>query len=112
MMKFVELLPNGAIMWYDKEKIWRKDMNGMYWILICVMTILLYCSAVMKIKLGEIKNQPYSTGWKVQLFIFPVMMTVVLGLLYFAVTDLVLPVIFLGIIEEFICWCIRKKQSK
>lgn len=87
-------------------------MNGIYWICLFVMTILLYFSAVMKIKLGEVKNQPYTTGWKVQLFLFPGIMTVALVLLYFSIADLVLPAVFLGIIEEFVCWCIRKKQSK
>ena len=86
-------------------------MSTMDYILLWVIVILLYASAVMKIKLAEKKQQPYTTFWKVQLFVFPTMMLAVLLLLYFGIRDWVIQGIFLGIIEEFICWCIRKKKS-
>lgn len=85
-------------------------VNGMDYVLLWAITILLFFSAGMKIKLGEKKNSPYGLGWKIQLFVFPVLMALALICACFGVYTLVIPAIFLGIIEEFICWCIRKKK--
>lgn len=81
-------------------------------ILLWVITLLLFLSAGMKIQLAKKKNQPYTTGWKIQIFLFPVIMAVVLALLYLTQLDLVIPAIFFGIIQEIICWGIRKKHHQ
>lgn len=85
-------------------------MSAIDYILLWVITILLFFSAGMKIKLGEKKNSPYGLGWKIQLFVFPGLMVVALVCTCFGIYTLVIPAIFLGIFEEFLCWCIRKKR--
>lgn len=87
-------------------------MSTIDYILLWVITILLFLSAGMKIKLGEKKNSPYGLGWKIQLFVFPAVMALVLLCAHLGIHSLVIPGIFFGIIEEFVCWCIRKKQMK
>lgn len=86
-------------------------MSTSDYILLCAIVVLLFVAAVMKIKLGEKKGQPYALGWKIQFFVFPVLLLVVLLLLYFGIGDWVIPGIFIGIIEEFVCHIIRKRAS-
>lgn len=87
-------------------------MSTLDYLMLCVIVVLLFVAAVMKIKLAEMKKQPYTTPWKIQIFVFPVLMLVVLILLWTGVRDWVIQCIFLGIIEEFICGVIRKKTAK
>lgn len=86
-------------------------MSTSDYILLWVVVLLLFISAVLKIKLAEKKGAPYSTPWKIQIFVFPVMLLLVLILLWTGIKNWVLPGIFLGIIEEFVCHFIRKKKK-
>ncbi len=80
-------------------------------LLLLILTVLLFVAAILKIKLDEVKKEPLSTFWKVQRFVFPVLMLSVLVLFYFGIADFVVQGIFLGIGEELVCWFIRKKTT-
>ena len=86
-------------------------MSTSDFVLLCIVVVLLFVSAVLKIILAEKKGEPYSLGWKIQVFVFPVMLLLVLILLWAGIKNWVLPGIFLGIIEEFICHLLRKKRT-
>ena len=76
--------------------------------LLCVLLIL---AALLKIKLAEKKGEPYSLGSKLQLFVFPVLMLLAVFLYRLGHKGAVVVLIFVGIIEEAICWMIRKKRK-
>ncbi len=84
-------------------------MNDGNLMLLGVLCLLLVLAAVLKIKLGEKKGEPYSMGAKIQLFIFPVLMLLAVFLYSGGHKGAVVALIFLGIIEEAVCWAIRKK---
>lgn len=77
-----------------------------------ILTVLLFLAAFMKLILAQKKKEQLTVGWKVQRFIFPVLMLVVLILFQTGIKDWVIQGIFIGIIEELICWGIRKRSAK
>lgn len=85
-------------------------MNDSNVILLLILAVLLLVAAILKIKLAEKKQSPYSTFWKIQLFVFPVCILLALGLYFTAMKNWVIFLIFFGIVEEMVCWAIRKKQ--
>ena len=78
--------------------------------LMCVLEILLLVASVLQILLAEKKKQPRSLGWKVQAFVFPAMLLVGL-VLYTRGRDYIFPLVMLGLVEELVCWGIRRKQK-
>lgn len=81
-------------------------------VLLYILTGLLFLAAILKLWLAKKKNEDLSALWKVQRFIFPVGMLVVLILFQTGVADLVIPGVFLGILEEFVFRLIRKKRTE
>ena len=79
--------------------------------LMCVLEVLLLVASVLQILLAEKKKQPRSLGWKVQAFVFPAMLLVGL-VLYTRGRDYIFPLVMLGLVEELVCWGIRRKQKK
>lgn len=78
-------------------------------VLLYILTGLLFLAAFMKLGLAAKKQEQVTAFWKVQRFVFPSLMLVVLVLFQLEIRDWVVPVIFLGILEEIIFWFIRKK---
>ena len=85
------------------------DMQDFY--LLCVLEVLLVAASVLQILLAEKKQQPRSLGWKLQAFVFPAMLLVGL-VLYTQGRDYVFQLVMLGLVEELVCWGIRRKQGK
>ena len=86
-------------------------MNDGNVLLLIVLCLLLILAAVLKIKLAEKKGEPYSLGSKLQLFVFPVLMLLAIGLYWLDHKGAVVVLIFCGIVEEAVCWAIRKKRK-
>ena len=84
------------------------DQNAL---LLTVLAVLLLITAFLKLKLAKVNKTPYSLFWKIQLFVFPLCMFLGVGLYFTALKKWVIFLIFFGIIEELICWAIRKKSS-
>lgn len=80
-------------------------------VLLYILTGLLFLAAFMKLGLAAKKQEQVTVFWKVQRFIFPSLMLVVLVLFQLKIRDWVVPGIFLGILEEIIFWFIRKKST-
>lgn len=80
-------------------------------VLLLLLTVLLFLGAILKIQLKKKKGSPYSTGWKMQLLVFPVFCLIAWAAFQMGWESLVIPVIFLGIGEEILCWAIRKRQK-
>lgn len=80
--------------------------------LLLLLTALLFLAAVLKIQLKKKQGKPYSAGWTVQLFVFPVFCLIAWAAFQMGRESLVIPAIFLGIGEEILCWVIRKRQEK
>jgi hypothetical protein len=81
-------------------------------VLLLLLTALLFLAAVLKIQLKKKQGKPYSNAWTVQLFVFPVLCLIAWAAFQLGQDSLVIPVIFLGIGEEILCWAIRKRQEK
>ncbi len=81
-------------------------------VLLYILTGLLFLAAVLKLGLAKKKNEDLSALWKVQRFIFPVGMLVVLILFQTGIADWVIPGVFLGVLEEFVFRIIRKKRTE
>lgn len=80
-------------------------------VLLYILTGLLFLAAFMKLGLAAKKQEQVTVFWKVQRFVFPSLMLVVLVLFQLEIRDWVVPGIFLGILEEIIFWFIRKKST-
>ena len=80
--------------------------------LLLTLTALLFLAAVLKIQLKKKQGKPYSNAWTVQLFVFPVLCLIAWAAFQLGHESLVIPVIFLGIGEEILCWAIRKRKEK
>lgn len=80
-------------------------------VLLYILTGLLFLAAFMKLGLAAKKQEQVTVFWKVQRFIFPSLMLVVLVMFQLEIRDWVVPGIFLGILEEIIFWFIRKKSA-
>lgn len=80
-------------------------------VLLGLLTVLLLLGAILKIQLRKKQGNPYAAGWVVQLFVFPVLCLIAWGAFLLGRERLVVPVIFLGIAEEILCWCIRKRKK-
>lgn len=79
--------------------------------LLAVIVILLFVSSVLRVRLADKKGRPLSLGWRVQTFVFPVMLLLALAL-FMAGTDVVFQLVMLGLLEELVCWAVRRKQRK
>ncbi len=79
--------------------------------LLAVIVILLFVSSVLRVRLADKKGRPLSFGWRVQTFVFPVMLLLALAL-FMAGTDVVFQLVMLGLLEELVCWAVRRKQRK
>ena len=80
--------------------------------LLLTLTALLFLAAILKIQLKKKQGKPYSAGWTVQLFVFPLLCLMAWAAFRMGRENLVIPTIFLGIGEELLCWVIRKRQEK
>lgn len=81
------------------------------WLLLLLAALLLL-GAFLKIKLREKQGKPLSTMWKVQIFLFPCLCLLAGVCLLLGWGDFALPVILLGILEEIVCWAIRRRKEK
>lgn len=79
--------------------------------LLALLTVLLFLGAILKIQLRKKQKNPYATARKVQLFVFPTLCLAALIAFLAGQDRLVVPVIFLGIAEEILCWCLQKRKK-
>lgn len=84
------------------------DMQDFY--LMCVLEVLLLAASVLQLLLAEKKQQPRSLGWKLQAFVFPAVLLAGL-ILYWQGRDYIFQLVMLGLVEELVCWGIRRKQK-
>ena len=80
-------------------------------VLLALLTGLLFLGATLKIRLRIKQGNPYSAARTVQLFVFPVLCLAALIAFLLGQDKLVVPVIFLGIGEEILCWCLQKRKK-
>lgn len=81
------------------------------WLLLLLAALLLL-GAFLKIKLREKQGNPLAARWKVQIFLFPCLCLLAGVCLLLGWGDFALPVILLGILEEIVCWAIRRRKEK
>ena len=81
------------------------------WLLL-LLGVLLLLGAFLKVKLRDQQGKPLSTMWKVQIFLFPCLCLLSGLCLLLHWKDFALPVILLGILEEIVCWAIRRRKEK
>ncbi len=80
-------------------------------VLLWILAVLLLVAAFMRIALADKKKQPLSLGWKIQAFLFPAAIIVSAVCLQTG-RDYVFAVIMLGLLEELVCFFLRKKRNK
>ena len=80
-------------------------------VLLALLTGLLFLGVILKIRLRKKQGNPYSAARTVQLFVFPVLCLVALIAFLLGQDGVVVPVIFLGIGEEILCWCLQKRKK-
>ncbi len=80
-------------------------------VLLVLLTGLLFLGAILKIRLRKKQGNPYSVAQMIQLFVFPVLCLASLIAFLLGQDGLVVPVIFLGIVEEILCWCLQKRKK-
>lgn len=80
-------------------------------VLLGLLTGLLLVAAILKIQLKKKQGTPYAAPWMVQLFVFPLLCLIALSAYLLGRKNFVIPVILLGILEEILCWCIRKRSK-
>ena len=81
-------------------------------ILMAALGVLLVLAAILKLRLEQKKDAHWPLVWKVQVLIFPVLYLIAATLYCLKIVDWILPVIFLGIVEEIVCFTIRSRQKK
>ena len=77
-----------------------------------ILGALLVLAAVLQISLARKKGEPLSLGWSIQAFIFPAIWLGALGAYYFGLGDYLFPAVMLGLVEELICWAVKRKLRK
>ena len=80
-------------------------------VLLGVLTGLLLVAAILKIQLKKRQGTPYAAPWMVQLFVFPLLCLIALGAYLLGRKNFVIQVILIGILEEILCWGIRKRTK-
>ena len=75
------------------------------------MVVLGFATAVMRIRLGEKQNKPLRTFWKVQSFLFPVIILLALGLFLLGI-DMLFPAVLIALAEELICGYFRRREEQ
>lgn len=82
--------------------------RGLSWLL----GVLLLIAAVLQICLEKKRGQPLSLGWSIQAFVFPVIWIIALLVYEFGLGDYLFPAVMLGLVEELICWAVKRKKRK
>lgn len=78
--------------------------------LLGILTAGLLLTAVLRILLAEKKKQPLGLGWKLQTFVFPVLMGLAL-VLWGLGRDHVFSLVVLGLVQELVCWLVRRRRK-
>ncbi len=79
--------------------------------LLWVLVGLLWCSSVLRIALARKKKQPLALLWRLQAFVFPVVMLAGTVSLQLGKGDYVVTVIMLGLLEEIVCFFLRRRHT-
>lgn len=85
-------------------------MNPFDVVLLWILVVLAFAVAVMRILLAKKQGKPLSLGWRIQEFLFPVLLLAALVLYQTGTADIVFPAVMLGLLEEIICMVLRRKQ--
>ena len=81
-------------------------------ILLILIDFLLWLALFMRINLAKKKKSPLNGGKILQLIVFPCCLLLAILLFAAGVCDIVIPVIFLGVLEELIFYFIGRKAEK
>lgn len=78
-------------------------------VLMLLLEVLLLTAAVLKLALWKKQGKQVSRWTKLQVFLFPGAFLLAMLCFLMGKGDWCVPVILLGILEEILCWSIRKK---
>ena len=87
-------------------------MNDFDVILLWILVVLAFLAAVMRILLAKKQGQKLSWVWRIQEFIFPVLLLVGLVLYQSGTKDVVFQLVMLGLAEEIVCIFLRRRSRK
>lgn len=85
-------------------------MNPLEVVLLWILVVLAFMAAILRIRLAAKQGSPQSLGWKIQEFIFPVLLLAAMVLYQTGTADIVFPAVMLGLLEEIVCVILRRRQ--
>lgn len=81
-------------------------------VLLWILEILLLLASVLQILLAKKRGQPLSPGWKIQSFAFAILLLAALVVFQTGNGDYIFPAVLLGLLEELVCWAIKRRRRK
>ncbi len=81
-------------------------------ILLGLLVVLAFAAAILRLRLASKQGHPLAFVWKIQGFVFPVLLLVVLILYQTKTVDIVFPAVMLGLVEEIVCIWLRRKRQR
>lgn len=87
-------------------------MNPVDVILLWLLVVLAFAAAIMRILLAHKQGTPQCLGWKIQEFIFPVLLLTAMVLYQTGTADIIFPAVMLGLVEEIVCSILRRKRRE
>ena len=87
-------------------------MNDIDVVLLWILVVLAFLAAVMRILLAKKQGRPLAWVWRIQEFIFPVLLLVGLVLYQSGTKDIVFQLVMLGLVEEIVCVFLRRRSRR
>lgn len=81
-------------------------------ILLGLLAALAFAAAILRLRLASKQGRPLTFVWKIQGFVFPILLLVVLILYQTKTVDIVFPAVMLGLVEEVVCIWLRRKSQR
>ena len=77
-----------------------------------ILTALAFLAAALRLLLAKKQGSPLPRFWRIQSFVFPVILLAAAILFQTGTADLVFPAVLIGIAEELILGAVRKRKEK
>ena len=77
-----------------------------------ILTALAFLAAALRLLLAKKQGSPLVGFWRIQSFVFPVILLAAAILFQTGTADIVFPAVLIGIAEELILGAVRKRKAK
>lgn len=77
-----------------------------------ILTALAFLAAALRLLLAKKRGSPLPRFWRIQSFVFPVILLAAAILFQTGTADIVFPAVLIGIAEELILGTVRKRKEK